>query len=119
MIIRIRGRTLAMGLVSALILHPGWTGAAALPHDIETVGTGQADPKLTNETQRRSTAREAALAEAQAKMLSILNSLPPDGKAKDQNGMQTRVLKEAEIIRTDWLADDQCRVILRLDKYRY
>jgi len=101
-IIRVRIQKAVIGLLSALILLPAWSCAAASSASIETVGTGRSDPKLTNATQRRSTACEAATIEAQAKMLSILG--------------QTSTLKGAEIVRTQWLADDRCRVTLRLDK---
>ncbi len=88
--------------LSAVILVSEIHRVSASPRYIETVGIGRADPALINVTQRHSTACEAAIIQAQAKMLSKIQSSGP--------------LKGAEVVRTEWLRDDRCRVTLRLDK---
>jgi hypothetical protein len=93
-----------MGIISVFILHPAFANAAASSDYIETIGTARADPTLVNITQRQATACEAAITQAQAQMLFKLK--------------QTGILKGAEVVRTEWLTDEQCRVTLRLDKNR-
>ncbi len=90
---------------------------AARHRTIETTGIGRADPTLTNKTQRQAIAREAAIVEAQTKMLSILKSQ----NAKEQNSdtLQSGILRGAQVVKTEWIGEDQCRVTLRLDKKRY
>ena len=114
-----RCRTLVLGFCGSLILLPALSGAAARPRVIETIGIGRVDPALTNETQRQSTAREAAILEAQAKMLSIIGGLRLDGTTLNPDAVRSGILQGAEVVRTEWITDGQCRVTLRLDKNRY
>jgi len=105
-----------LGVASAVFSFSG----SETQHDaIETIGIGRVDPKLTNETQRQATAREAAVQEAQAKMLSILIGRRSNGKTQNQEAVRSGILRGAEIVKTEWLAGDQCRVTLRLDRQRY
>jgi hypothetical protein len=101
MLLRSWYRAVEMAVLSALILLPVLTSAAVSTRYIETVGVGRADSEMTNKTQRQSTACEAAITEAQAQMLSRLK--------------QTGILKGAKVVRTEWLANEQCRVTLRLE----
>ena len=116
---RVRYSVVALVVFGALSLLPALSSAAAHKDVIETIGIGRVDPKLTNETQRRATGRDAAVEEAQVKMLSILNDLRLDGKTPNQEIVQSGILQGAKIVKTEWIADDQCRVTLRLDKKRY
>jgi hypothetical protein len=82
---------------------------------IETVGIGVQDPSITNETQRRATSRDAALTQAQAKMLSLLQSRSSGGAA-DQEKLKAGILQGAYVVKTEWTRDGTCRLTLRLKK---
>jgi hypothetical protein len=82
---------------------------------IETVGMGLPDAAITNETQRRATSRDAALVQAQAKMLTILqNTL--SGSAADEEKLKLGILQGAYVVKTEWAADGSCRVTLKIKK---
>jgi len=82
---------------------------------LETVGVGVQDPSITNETQRRATTRDAALTEAQAKMLALLQN-HSSGSAADQQQLKAGILQGAYVVKTEWAKDGSCRVTLRLKK---
>ena len=111
----VRHHAIRWSLMAASILLPSLCPAAAHHDAIETIGIGRVDPKLTNETQRRATARDAAIEEAQAKMLAILEGVSSDGQTQDKESSRSGILKGAKVIKTEWVADDQCRVTLRLE----
>jgi hypothetical protein len=82
---------------------------------IETVGIGLPDPSISNKTQRQAMAREAALTDAQAKMLSILQA-GPSGSAADPEKLKGGILKGAYVVKTRWAHDGICRLTLRMKK---
>ena len=94
---------------------------------IETIGIGAADSSLTNTTQRRATARSAAIVQAQYEMLSIVKGVELEGGITVQKAVETdsrletnikETIRAAEIIITEWTSDDGCVVTLRLDRKR-
>jgi len=82
---------------------------------IETLGVGMVNPSISNETQRLATARDAALTQAQAKMLSILRNRPSDS-VEDQEKLKAGILRDAYVVKTQWADDGTCQVTLRLKK---
>ena len=94
---------------------------------IETIGIGAANPELKNDTQRRASSRNAAVVQAQYEMLFIVKGIQLEGgvtvkqAVETDSQLRTRVdaaIQGAEVIKTEWTADDGCVVTLRLDKGR-
>jgi hypothetical protein len=82
---------------------------------LETTGVGVADPKLKNSTQRQATARDAAITQAQFKMLFLINELQPRSESPVA---REGVLKGARVVKTTWTGKDGCIITLRMDKDR-
>jgi hypothetical protein len=94
---------------------------------LEAVGIGAADSTLTNSTQRKATARNAAIVAAQYEMLSMVKGVELEGGIRVEKAVETdsvlqtkidAAIKGAEIIKSEWTNDDGCVVTLRLDKKR-
>lgn len=94
---------------------------------IETIGIGAADAALTNKTQKMATSRNAAIVAAQYEMLSMVKGIDLEGGIRVEKAMETdsmlqtkidAAIKGAEIVKTEWTADDGCLITLRLDKKR-
>ncbi|MEW6087616.1 MAG: hypothetical protein AB1498_04870 [bacterium] len=94
---------------------------------IQSIGIGAADQKIDNKTQRMSTSRNAAIALAQYEMVSIIKGLQVEGGITVSKAMETNSeisvkvnesVKGAEVVKTEWTADDGCVVTLRLSKKR-
>ena len=90
---------------------------------LQTIGIGSSDASLPA-TQRKATAREAAIVMAQKEMLSILKGTTIKGNITVERAMEksSRVeaqvnglLKGARVIKTEWLKDGSAVVILQLD----
>ncbi|OGR66072.1 MAG: hypothetical protein A2X31_12695 [Elusimicrobia bacterium GWB2_63_22] len=88
-------------------------------------GIGAADQKSENKTQRLALARSAAIVSAQYNLLATIKGAQlaggdnvADAMIKDSvMSSQVRALiKDAQIVRTEWAADDGCVVSLRLPK---
>ncbi len=88
-------------------------------------GIGAADQNLTNRTQKMATSRNAAIVNAQYNILSLLKGVNLSGGITVEKAMETdsemktkldAIIKNAEIIRTEWTSDDGCVVSLRLSK---
>jgi hypothetical protein len=88
-------------------------------------GIGAADQKLENKTQRLATSRNAAIVGAQYNMLSIIKGVSLQGGIVIEKAMETdsaisatvnSAIKGAQVVKTEWTADDGCVVILRLSK---
>jgi hypothetical protein len=106
-------------LVSALLLicmaGPGSEDSYAQNHsgNFEAVGEGVPDTSSTNRTQRQAMACDAALVQAQAKMLSLLQSRSSDNST-DPEKLRTRILKGAYIVKTERAPNGVCRITLRM-----
>ncbi|MBI4777894.1 hypothetical protein HY792_03105 [Candidatus Desantisbacteria bacterium] len=94
---------------------------------IVAMGIGAADPDMENKTQRLATSRSAAIVQAQYEMLTIIKGVTLTGGITVAKAMETDSLlsskidaevKGAEIVKTEWTADDGCVVSLKLPKKR-
>ena len=92
---------------------------------IEVRGIGAADQSLKNTTQRRAISREAAIIDAQTKILEIIKGLEIEGEATVSKALLTDhelnkkvqgAIKGALELKTEWTSDDGCVVTMRLDK---
>jgi hypothetical protein len=104
---------LLLGGLTSLGSHPCFGQSRS--GTIDVVGIGQPDPSITNKTQRRAMTREAALAEAQAKMLSILQA-DSSGSAADPEKLKVGILLGAYVVKIRWAHDGSCRLTLRMKK---
>ncbi|MBI4707322.1 MAG: hypothetical protein HY761_05300 [Candidatus Omnitrophica bacterium] len=82
---------------------------------------------MENKTQRLATSRSAAIVQAQYEMLTIIKGVTLTGGITVAKAMETDSLlsskidaevKGAEIVKTEWTADDGCVVSLKLPKKR-
>ncbi|HCJ67409.1 MAG TPA: hypothetical protein DHV62_08845 [Elusimicrobia bacterium] len=94
---------------------------------ITAIGIGAADPAIENKTQKMATSRNAAIVQAQYEMLTVIKGVKLEGGITVEKAMETdsflsskvdAEIKGAEIIKTEWTADDGCLVTLRLPKNR-
>ncbi|MDD5258895.1 MAG: hypothetical protein PHD29_02905 [bacterium] len=94
---------------------------------IQTIGIGAADQQLDNKTQKQATSRTAAITMAQYEMVGIIKGLQIEGgitvsqameKDSSISALVNDSVKGAEVIKTEWTADDGCVVTLRLSKKR-
>jgi hypothetical protein len=88
-------------------------------------GIGAADQTLENKTQRMATSRNAAIVNAQYNLLSMVKGVELEGGITVEKAIETdsllatkidAVIKGAQVVRTEWTADDGCVVILKLPK---
>lgn len=94
---------------------------------LEAIGIGASDPALPTETQRKALARDAAIVKAQYELLAMLGGVELEGgltvdRALETNSKLEARLKEtirgAEVVKTEFTADNGCVVTLRLPKRR-
>lgn len=94
---------------------------------VEAIGIGASDPALPTETQRKSLARDAAIVKAQYELLSMIKGVELSGGIRvdralerDSN-LETRLqetIRGAEVLKSEFTADNGCVVTLRLSKKR-
>ncbi len=93
----------------------------------ETIGIAAADPKLPTATQRRALSRDAAIIKAHNELLTMIKGAQLEsGQTVDMSimGEQKMVetlnhlIKGAEIIKTEFMADDGAVVTIRLPRKR-
>lgn len=93
----------------------------------EAIGIGSADPALATDTQRKATARDAAIVKAQFEMLSFIKGVEVSGGITVQRSMETDstlesrikdVIAGAEIVKTEFTNDNGCVVTIHLPKSR-
>ena len=94
---------------------------------IEAIGIGASDPALSSDTQRKALARDAAIAKAQYEMLAMVKGVELQGgitvsRAMEKDGtLETRIkdtLRGAEILKSEFTADNGCVVTIRLPRSR-
>lgn len=94
---------------------------------LETIGIGASDPALATDTQRKALARDAGIAKAQYEMLSMVKGVTLEGgitvdRAIEKDSVLEAKLKEtirgAEVMKTEFTADNGCVVTIRLPKSR-
>ncbi|OGS46286.1 MAG: hypothetical protein A2539_02880 [Elusimicrobia bacterium RIFOXYD2_FULL_34_15] len=88
-------------------------------------GMGAADQKLENKTQKMATSRNSAIVNAQYNMLSVIKGVNLEGGITVEKAIETdsvlatsinAAIKGAQVVRSEWTADDGCVIILRLSK---
>src|SRR5208282_1178786 len=101
---------------------PDQSGVADSKDKIEVVGIGAPNPILPSETQRKATARDAALAKARYELSAVVRSLvlqsgiTLEGAAELDPTLLDRIIQEiadAET-KTEFTPDDGCIMTLRL-----
>lgn len=94
---------------------------------LEVIGIGASDPKLESDTQRKALARDAAIAKAQYELLSMVKGVHLEGGVtidraiETDSSLETKVndaVRGAEILKTEFTADNGCVVTMRLPKRR-
>ena len=94
---------------------------------LESIGIGASDPTLATDTQRKALARDAAIVKAQYEMLSMVKGVQLEGgitvdrAMETDSTLETKVLasiRGAEIVKSEFTADNGCVVTLRLPKSR-
>ena len=93
----------------------------------EAIGIGAADPAITTDTQRKALSRDAAIVKAQYEMLSMVKGVQLTGGITVARSIETnsdlethikQVIAGAEIVKSEFTADNGCVVTLRLPKAR-
>jgi hypothetical protein len=94
---------------------------------IEAIGIGAGDPELKSDTQRKSLARDAAIVKAQYEMLSMVKGVELEGgytvsrAIEEDSSLESRIeatIMGAEILKSEFTADNGCVVTMRLPKSR-
>ncbi len=94
---------------------------------LEAIGIGASDPALATDTQRKALARDAAIVKAQYEMLSMVKGVTLEGgitvdrAIEKDSSLQTKILQTirgAEVVKSEFTADNGCVVTLRLPKRR-
>lgn len=94
---------------------------------LEAIGIGASDPSLPSDTQKKALARDAAIAKAQYEMLSMVKGVQLEGGVtvdramETDSSLETKVLatiRGAEIVKSEFTADNGCVVTIRLPKSR-
>jgi hypothetical protein len=94
---------------------------------LEAIGIGAADPSLKSDTQRKALARDAAIVKAQYEMLSMVKGVTLEGGVTVDRALETdsklearllATIRGAEVVKSEFTADDGCVVTLRLPKSR-
>jgi hypothetical protein len=95
--------------------------------ELEAIGIGASDPTLATDTQRKALARDAAIVKAQYELLSMVKGVKLEGgitvdrAMETDSTLETRIMdtiKGAEIVKSEFTADNGCVVTLRLPKRR-
>ncbi len=94
---------------------------------IEAIGIGASDPTLATDTQRKALARDAAVVKAQYELLSMVKGVQLEGGVtinraiEIDSSLETRLretIRGAEIVKSEFTADNGCVVTLSLPKAR-
>jgi len=104
-----------------------WTEQGITENYIFATGIGAADQTMISKTQKMATSRNAAIVGAQYNMLSLVKGVKLEGGITVEKAMETDSLlatkvdaeiKGAEIVKSEWTADDGCVATIRLPKAR-
>lgn len=102
-----------------------WVEEGVTKNYVFARGMGAADQALENKTQRMATSRNASIVNAQYNMLAFLKGVSLEGGITVEKAIETdsvlatkinSVIKGAQVVRSEWTADDGCIVVLRLSK---
>ena len=92
---------------------------------MEAIGIGASDPELKSDTQRKALARDAAIVKAQYELLSMVKGVRLEGGVTVQRALESDstlsarvddMIRGAEILKSEFTADNGCVVTLRLPK---
>ncbi|MCB4791017.1 MAG: hypothetical protein LHV68_03935 [Elusimicrobia bacterium] len=104
-----------------------WTEQGITDNFIFATGIGAADQTMTSKTQKMATSRNAAIVGAQYNLLSLVKGVKLEGGITVEKAMETDSLlatkidaeiKGAEVVKSEWTADDGCVTTIRLPKTR-
>ncbi|MEW6557901.1 MAG: hypothetical protein AB1349_11215 [Elusimicrobiota bacterium] len=102
-----------------------WVEQGVTKNFIFARGIGAADQTLENKTQKMATSRNSAIVNAQYNMLSVVKGVQLEGGITVEKAIETDSMlatsidaniKSAQVVRSEWTADDGCVVVLRLSK---
>ncbi len=102
-----------------------WVEEGITKNYIFARGMGAADQTLENKTQRMATSRNASIVNGQYNMLTFVKGVSLEGGITVEKAIETdsvlatkinAVIKGAQVVRTEWTADDGCVIVLRLPK---
>ncbi|OGR75511.1 MAG: hypothetical protein A2X32_13440 [Elusimicrobia bacterium GWC2_64_44] len=102
-----------------------WVEEGVTKNYVFARGIGAADQTLENKTQRMATSRNAAIVNGQYNMLSFVKGVQLEGGVTVEKAIETdsvlatkidAVIKGAQVVRSEWTADDGCVIVLRLPK---
>jgi hypothetical protein len=94
---------------------------------LEAIGIGASDPALASDTQRKALSRDAAIVKAQYEMLSMVKGVTIEGgitvdrAMEKDSSLETKIMETirgAQIVKSEFTADNGCVVTLRLPKSR-
>jgi len=94
---------------------------------VEAIGIGAADPALPTDTQKKALSRDAAIVKAQYELLSMVKGVELEGGVTVDRALETdsslearlrETIMGAEILKSEFTADNGCVVTLRLPKRR-
>ena len=94
---------------------------------LEAIGIGASDSTLATDTQRKALSRDAAIVKAQYELLSMVKGVQLEGgitvdrAIETDSSLETRIketIRGAEIVRSEFTADNGCVVTLSLPKSR-
>lgn len=102
-----------------------WVEEGVTKNYVFARGIGAADQTLENKTQRMATSRNASIVNGQYNMLSFIKGVQLEGGVTVEKALETdsvlatkidAVIKGAQVVRSEWTADDGCVIVLRLSK---
>lgn len=92
---------------------------------LRTIGIGTADKTIENDTQRKATAKNAAVLNARYEMLAVVKGLKIEGGIEISRAMEVnsyikeraeKIINTAEVIDYQWTSDGGCMVTLQLER---
>ncbi|MGA2090253.1 MAG: hypothetical protein ABSH12_02175 [Endomicrobiales bacterium] len=102
-----------------------WVEQGITDHYVFARGIGAADQTLDNKTQKMATSRNSSIVNAQYNMLSLVKGVKLEGGITVEKAIETdsvlatnidAMIKGAQVVRTEWTADDGCVTVLRVSK---
>jgi hypothetical protein len=106
-------------------IKQSWEQEQVQKNYIEVRGIGAADPTATSDAQKKYTSREAAIIDAQAKILEIIKGLEIEGVGTASKAMLVDqqltkkiqgAIRGATEVKTEWDSQMGCVVTMHLDK---
>ncbi len=92
---------------------------------LRTIGIGACDQTMTNDTQRKATSKNSAVANARYELLAVIKGLTLEGGIEVGKAIEKddtikeradRIVRGAEVIDYQWTKDDGCIVTIQLER---